>query len=111
MFFYNKMPLDGVFCLSQSDFFLKLLYVNGLKSRGGQPFWQVGQIQEQKSSEGQNLVKRGLGGPNFSLLKANCKLFYTNIFCLVDLISPRGPFQNPRRAKNGPRAPRWPPLG
>jgi hypothetical protein len=33
--------------------------------QGCQPFWQVGQIQEQKSSEGQNLVQIGLGGPNF----------------------------------------------
>ncbi len=49
-------------------------------------------------------------GQIFSLVKANCKLLYTNFLCLVDLISPRGPFQNPRRAKNGPRAPRWPPL-
>jgi len=31
---------------------------------GGQPFLQKGQIQEQNNSAGQNLVQRGLGGPN-----------------------------------------------
>jgi hypothetical protein len=45
--------------------FIPLMLSLSLYSRGGQPFWQMGQIQEQKSSEGQNLVQIGLGGPNF----------------------------------------------
>ncbi len=34
-------------------------------SRGGQPFWRAGQIHDIKSSEGQELVLRGIGGPSF----------------------------------------------
>jgi hypothetical protein len=41
------------------------LVVDVLEQKVGQTFWQVGQIQEKKSSEGQNLVQRDLGGPRF----------------------------------------------
>jgi hypothetical protein len=54
--------------------------------------------------------KSGSKGPWRAKFLAVLNVTYVQICCLSQPKSLQGPFQKPWRAKNGPRAPRWPPL-